>query len=87
MRSSSKVRPSWPLRILSPSDRHEEVSEKVRAYLDSGVALIWLVDPDFRSVRMHRPGAPPELFDELQELSGESHLPGLRVPVAGIFRI
>jgi Uma2 family endonuclease len=79
--------PILAVEILSPSDRHEEVSVKVRAYLDAGVALIWLVDPDFRTVRVHRPGAPPELFNELQELSGEPHLPGLRVPVARIFRI
>ena len=79
--------PILAVEILSPSDRHEEISEKVRAYLDSGVALIWLVDPDFRTVLVHRPGAEPELFNVLQELSGEPHLPSLRVPVARIFRI
>ncbi len=34
---------------------------------------------------MYRPGAEPELFNALQELSAEPHLPGFRVPVAQLF--
>jgi hypothetical protein len=36
-------------------------------------------------VMVHRPDAEPELFNIRQELSGEPHLPGFRVPVARLF--
>ena len=59
--------------------------EKIRAYLDAGVALVWLVDPDFRTVIVYRPDAAPQMFNVQQELSGEPHLPGFRTAVARIF--
>ena len=40
---------------------------------------------DFQTVTVHRPGAPPELFNITQQLSGKPHLPGFVVPVAKIF--
>jgi Uma2 family endonuclease len=77
--------PVLAVEVLSPYDVHEEISEKVQEYLDAGVPLIWVVDPNFRTVRVHRPGAEPELFNILQELPGEPELPGFRVSVAEIF--
>jgi Uma2 family endonuclease len=77
--------PVLAVEVLSPYDKHEEISEKVQEYIDAGVPLVWVADPDFRTVRVHRPGAEPELFNILQELSGEPELPGFRVPVADIF--
>jgi Uma2 family endonuclease len=77
--------PVLAVEILSPSDRQEEIAEKVRAYLETGVALVWLVDPEFRTVLVHRPDAEPELFNVRQELAGGAHLPGFRVAVAKLF--
>jgi len=34
--------------VLSPSDKIEDVREKVMEYIDSGVAMVWVVDPSFR---------------------------------------
>jgi Uma2 family endonuclease len=78
--------PVLAVEILSPSDKQEEINEKIDEYLVTGVAVVWVVDPHFQTVRVHRPGLPPELFNTGQELSGEPHLPGFRVPVADIFR-
>jgi Uma2 family endonuclease len=77
--------PVLAVEILSPSDKHEEIVEKIEEYLDCGVAVVWVVDPDLRTVTVHRPGAEPELFNIHQELSGEPELPGFRVPVADVF--
>jgi Uma2 family endonuclease len=77
--------PTLAVEILSPNDVEEEVNEKVDEYLAVGVPLIWVVDPHFRTVRVHRPGAEPELFNVQQELSGDPHLPGFRVRVAQLF--
>ena len=71
--------------ILSPSDKHEEIVEKIELYLTTGVAMVWVVDPDLRTVAVHRPDTAPVLFNVLQELTAEPHLPGFRVPVAEFF--
>ncbi len=36
------------------------------------------------TVRVYQPAAPPVLYNK-QELSGDPHLPGFRVPVAALF--
>ena len=77
--------PVLVVEILSPSDRLEEIDEKVDDYLSAGVALVWVVDPHDRTVLVYRPEKEPELFNALQELSGEPHLPGFHVPVARLF--
>jgi Uma2 family endonuclease len=77
--------PTLTVEILSPSDKLEEVHEKIDAFLAAGVALVWIIDTHLRTVTVHRPGAAPELFNIRQELSGDPHLPGLRIPVARLF--
>jgi Uma2 family endonuclease len=77
--------PVLAVEILSPNDTVEAVNEKIDGYLAAGVALVWLIDPHRRTVQVLRPGAEPELVTVLQELSGEPHLPGFRVPVAQLF--
>jgi Uma2 family endonuclease len=78
--------PLLAVEVLSPSDKHEEVREKVLEYLDTGVPLVWLVDPYFQTVQVHRPKALPEMFNREQTVSGGDVLPGLEIAVAEIFK-
>lgn len=77
--------PLLAVEILSPSDKHEEITEKVEEYLKAGVKLVWLVDPDFRTVQVFQPEQEPELFNIKHTLHADPHLPGFAVPVASIF--
>jgi len=77
--------PVLAVEILSPSDKQENILEKVHDYLESGVPLVWIVEPDFRTVTVYRPDAPPALFNASQELTAEPHLPGFRTAVAALF--
>ena len=77
--------PTLAVEILSPNDTVEEIHEKIMLYQTSGVPLIWIINPYSRMVTVHRPDAEPESFNVRQELSGEPHLPGFRVPVARLF--
>jgi Uma2 family endonuclease len=77
--------PILAVEILSPSATEEETDEKLDLYLEVGVPLVWVVDPHFRTVMIYRPGAPPEMVNETQQLSGEPHLPVFVVPVASLF--
>jgi Uma2 family endonuclease len=77
--------PVLAVEILSPSDTQDEVIEKVADYLAAGVALVWVIEPRYRTVTVYRPNAEPELINVRQELSAEPHLPGFRVPAARLF--
>lgn len=77
--------PTLAVEILSPSDKHERITEKVDEYLDCGADLVWIVDPHFRTVTVHQRGCAPELFNENQKLTAEPHLPGFGVAVKEIF--
>ncbi|MCA1687004.1 MAG: Uma2 family endonuclease, partial [Planctomycetia bacterium] len=76
--------PTLAVEILSPSDRQEDIAEKVDLYLEVG-STVWVIDPDFRRLSVHRPGQLVETFNENHELSGEPELPGFRVRVAEFF--
>ncbi len=77
--------PVLAIEVLSPSDKLEEIAEKISLYLNSGAALAWIVDPHFKTVTIYQNGAEPELVNINQELIAEPHLPGLVIPVNELF--
>jgi len=77
--------PELVVEILSPSDKHEDVTEKVQTYLAVGVKLVWVADPAFRTVTVFRGDAEPRLFNMSQTLDAEPCLPGFTVAVRDVF--
>lgn len=77
--------PALAVEILSPSDEQEKIVQKVTSYLEAGVGLVWVVDPWFKTVTVHRPDDRLALFAGDDEISGDPHLPGFRVPVSKFF--
>ena len=77
--------PVLAVEILSPSDKHEEITEKVDVYLNSGVKLVWIVDPHFKTVTIHRNDSAPQLFNIEQQISGEPFILGLPFAVNELF--
>jgi Uma2 family endonuclease len=77
--------PTLIAEILSPSDKIEEIEEKIKVYQKAGVPLIWVVNPYDRTITIYRLGAEPELVNIRQELTGDPQLPGFRVAAAEVF--
>jgi Uma2 family endonuclease len=77
--------PALAVEILSPSDKNEDIDEKVDAYLDAGVKLVWIVDPHLEIITVVRPDAPTRSYNVTESIDAEPHLPGFRAPVAEIF--
>lgn len=77
--------PTLAVEILSPNDKHEEIAAKVDGYLEAGVPLVWVVDPHFQTVTVHRPGGRPKMYSGDDELSGDPHLPEFRTTVGQVF--
>ena len=76
--------PVLAVEILSPSDKHEDIVEKVQTYLEVGT-IVWVIDPDFRTINVHRPGQSVQTHNDEQELVAGPELAGFRVAVARIF--
>jgi Uma2 family endonuclease len=79
------IPPDIAVEVLSPSDRLGDALAKVAMYLQAGVRLVWLADPDRRTVTVFTPDAPPVTLGTEAILDGGDVLPDLRVPVADIF--
>lgn len=77
--------PAVAIEILSGSDTHDDVVERIRVLLDSGVSQVWMVDAELRQVTIHRAAGEATFFTARQELTAEPELPGFRVPVAELF--
>lgn len=78
--------PLVAIEILSPSDTQGRIREKTQLYLRSGVQAVWLVDPEERTIRIHRASRPPEQFNESEAIVELPELPGLQVNLARLFR-
>jgi Uma2 family endonuclease len=80
------VVPDLMVEVASPTDRAEDLLEKAYEYLRAGCRLVWLVYPRLRQVHAyHQQGQPPRVFGEADTLDAGELLPGLGVPMAGLF--
>jgi Uma2 family endonuclease len=79
--------PELAVEVLSPSDTHENMVEKIRKYRDAGVPQVWIVDPDLETVTVYRPDGSSVHFHRNQTLSGDPDLSGFEVRVSDIFTV
>jgi Uma2 family endonuclease len=77
--------PVLAVEVLSPDDRAARVLAKVDDYLRNGVRVVWLVDPEGRTVRVYRPNMPTTNLAADDEITGGDELPGFRCPVRDFF--
>jgi Uma2 family endonuclease len=77
--------PRVAIEILSGSDTHDDVVDRLRVFFECGVPQVWVVDPDLRNVTIHRPSGEAALFAAKQILTAEPELPGFQVAVEALF--
>ncbi len=76
--------PALAVEVLSPNDLASKVMKRIAQQLDFGTGLVWLVDPEERTLTVFRPGTH-RVVNDSQEIHGEEVLPDLRFMVAEIF--
>jgi Uma2 family endonuclease len=84
-RGFAPIDPDFVIELMSPTDELDELQNKMKEYIDCGVKLGWLINPDQRQVEIYRQEKAKEVLDNPSNLSGESVLPGLIVELAEIF--
>ncbi len=67
--------PDFVIELRSPSDRLKALQEKMREYLDCGLRLGWLINPQDSTIEIYRPQQAVEILTLPISLSGEDVLP------------
>ena len=72
--------------VISPNDLFDEVSQKVRLYLDNGFRMVWVLDPGGRCAFVYTPDSV-RAYRDGETIDADPVLPGLRVAVADLFDV
>ena len=79
--------PDLAIEILSPDDRPSRVAEKLAFYTRNEIPLVWVVDPDERTIDAYRPGRPTTRHTADDVITGEPVLPDFRLDVGALFAV
>lgn len=77
--------PDFVIELRSATDELEPLQAKMQEYIDNGVQLGWLINPQQRQVEVYRQGEPKQILDSPSSLSGEDVLPGFVLDLNRIF--
>jgi len=77
--------PDLAVEVVSPGDTAGEIDEKVKAWLDAGTSVVWVVNPAWRNVTVYRSATDIKTLTENDELTGQDAVPGFRCRVGDIF--
>lgn len=84
-RGHIQVAPDLAVEVVSPNDLFSEVQVKVEEYLAAGVRMVWVVDPDTRTVVEYLLSGEVQRLRESDTLSGGTVLPGFCCTVTDLF--
>ena len=77
--------PELIVEVLSPHDAPGELRRKLQEYLEAGVRLVWVADPDARTVTAYSSASDGRKLGESDVLTGGDVLPGFEVAVRELF--
>lgn len=77
--------PELVFEVVSDSDRWNKVLQKVSEYLNAGVQVVCVVDPETRTAQVFENDRPPVPFGPNDELTFRELLTGFRLPLKSLF--
>lgn len=80
-----KIAPDLAVEVVSPNDTTYEVDRKVEEFLEAGIRLIWVINPDGKHATVFRQDRSISRVRASEELDGEDVIPGFRCPLALLF--
>ncbi|MBE9037555.1 Uma2 family endonuclease [aff. Roholtiella sp. LEGE 12411] len=73
--------PDFVIELRSETDRLKPLQDKMQEYLENGLRLGWLINPQDKQVEIYQPGQPVEVVAIPALLVGEEVLPGFELQV------
>jgi Uma2 family endonuclease len=80
-----KLAPDLAVEVVSPSEKADEVQEKVQDYLVAGTPLVWVVYPRTKQVVIYTPDGLSRTYKPEDALEFPQALPGFSCKVADLF--
>ena len=77
--------PDLAVEVFAPDETARDYREKVEEYFRWGVSLVWLVDPERRTVTVCRSPLDRVVLTAEEELAGGDVVPGFACGVAELF--
>jgi len=77
--------PDLAVDVLSPSNTPQEMANKIREFFESGVRLVWIVEPRARTVAVYTRADRCVTLTADQTLDGGDVLPGFTLPLQELF--
>ncbi|MDZ8259655.1 Uma2 family endonuclease [Nostoc sp. ChiQUE01b] len=76
------IAPDFVIELRSATDDLEMLRSKMQEYIDAGVQLAWLINPQQQQVEIYHQEQDPEVRNLPTELSGEDVLPGFSLSLS-----
>ncbi len=77
--------PDFVIELRSESDLLSKLKAKMEEYIENGVSLGWLINPNEREVYVYRPDQKIEVLENPSEVSGEPFLRGFMLDLKEIW--
>jgi Uma2 family endonuclease len=77
--------PDLAVEVISPTDRYGDVADTVDDWLVHGTRLVFVVNPRWQTITVHRPGRPIRALTVDDTLDGEDVVPGWTLAVRDLF--
>lgn len=82
----SNIAPDLCVEVKSPSNTPARTTKKVGEYFKCGARMVWVVDPEERTVTVYcKPGDGRVLWEDAT-ITGDDVLPGFSAPVSEFFQ-
>lgn len=76
------IAPDLAVEVISPHDTAQELNLKLNDYRAVGIPLVWVIDPNARTVQVVRADRSGTILTDGDTLSGEDVLPGFACNVS-----
>lgn len=79
--------PDLAVEVLSPSDRMTDVMKKIIDYFESGAKLVWVIDPEAKTVSIYGSPTDVKVLGQTDVLTGEDVVPGFAIRIRELFEM
>jgi Uma2 family endonuclease len=77
--------PDFVVELRSATDSLQDLLDKMQEYLDNGVQLGWLIDPQEKRLHIYRPQTQVEILDSPENVAGDPVLKGFVLELQDIW--
>jgi Uma2 family endonuclease len=83
----TEMAPDLAVEVTSPNDTVYDVDRKIRERLAAGVRLVWEINPEEKTVQVHRPDGTVTCLKNSDTLTADPVLPGFSISLTDLFKL